>query len=152
MLTLKPASVAKITSHPSGTCGHCGAAPVRPAKLKKCAQCFSLAYCGTECSTAHWQRHKAACKTRMGASVRINHRTLKEHMGGAHCTSVSFAMMDAKYHKPEQSTRIDTECKRSFVVRVQIPVDLSFKSTPLLRASASLANCLQGKIPALYHI
>ena len=46
---LKPTSLAKITPYSPGSCGNCGAAPVKPAgKLKNCAGCFAVAYCGSD--------------------------------------------------------------------------------------------------------
>jgi hypothetical protein len=150
---LKPTSVAKIKTYPPGSCGNCGAAPVKPAgKLKNCAGCFAVAYCGSECNTAHWQRHKAACKARMEVSARINFKEAKEALdlgrpdGHVYC-SVNWATMAADGPKM-QPWSTEGESKKLFIVKVQIPVDLSLKFSPPRRAATSFASCMAEGRPA----
>ena len=39
-------------------CANCGAA----SRLKKCARCSGVLYCGKECQREHWMEHKVVCK------------------------------------------------------------------------------------------
>ena len=50
-------------------CEHCGltAEAASVSKLKACAKCYVVRYCGKECQLAAWPGHKAACKARVKA-------------------------------------------------------------------------------------
>ena len=45
-------------------CANCGAAEGDGIKLKKCAGCNSVRYCGIKCQKEHRPKHKKACKQR----------------------------------------------------------------------------------------
>eukprot|EP00613_Pedinella_sp_CCMP2098_P067340 CAMPEP_0171976790 /NCGR_PEP_ID=MMETSP0993-20121228/243892_1 /TAXON_ID=483369 /ORGANISM="non described non described, Strain CCMP2098" /LENGTH=85 /DNA_ID=CAMNT_0012628401 /DNA_START=29 /DNA_END=283 /DNA_ORIENTATION=- len=39
-------------------------------KVKECARCHRVAYCGKEHQTSDWQRHKPECKVEVGLDQR----------------------------------------------------------------------------------
>jgi len=46
-------------------CAACGIAANDDVKLKKCAACELVRYCGVECQREHRPQHKRACKKRV---------------------------------------------------------------------------------------
>eukprot|EP00976_Prorocentrum_cordatum_P070216 1179836-Prorocentrum_minimum.AAC.2 len=53
-----------------GVCTHCKQQAQEGAKLKQCARCRAVTYCGKECQRQHWRVHKPACTTK---EQRIDH-------------------------------------------------------------------------------
>eukprot|EP01116_Phalansterium_solitarium_P014760 TRINITY_DN32576_c0_g1_i1.p1 TRINITY_DN32576_c0_g1~~TRINITY_DN32576_c0_g1_i1.p1 ORF type:complete len:325 (+),score=54.08 TRINITY_DN32576_c0_g1_i1:94-975(+) len=43
-------------------CGHEACGKPWDSTMKKCARCQAVSYCGTQCQSADWPRHKASCK------------------------------------------------------------------------------------------
>eukprot|EP01116_Phalansterium_solitarium_P006560 TRINITY_DN1888_c3_g1_i1.p3 TRINITY_DN1888_c3_g1~~TRINITY_DN1888_c3_g1_i1.p3 ORF type:complete len:121 (+),score=31.81 TRINITY_DN1888_c3_g1_i1:158-520(+) len=43
-------------------CGHEACGKPWNSTMKKCAHCQAVSYCGMQCQTADWPRHKAACQ------------------------------------------------------------------------------------------
>jgi len=60
----RKAAAAVIQPSPVRTCDNCGvAAAAGSIKLKPCARCKSVVYCGKDCQLKHWVGgHKAACR------------------------------------------------------------------------------------------
>ena len=48
--------------HIATTCKACGKEPRAGGKLLSCGKCHSTQYCDTQCQTADWPQHKAACR------------------------------------------------------------------------------------------
>ena len=48
-----------IPHHIRDYCSYCSRSSIR--KLKKCAGCRGVVYCGKECQRAHWEEHKVEC-------------------------------------------------------------------------------------------
>ena len=70
---------------PGTTCDRCGARAAETS-LRACTGCFSVRYCGTECSYAAWPAHKAACKLRQAereASLQVKIVGAGAHLAGA---------------------------------------------------------------------
>eukprot|EP01029_Cantina_marsupialis_P011668 TRINITY_DN25967_c0_g1_i1.p1 TRINITY_DN25967_c0_g1~~TRINITY_DN25967_c0_g1_i1.p1 ORF type:complete len:431 (+),score=141.60 TRINITY_DN25967_c0_g1_i1:36-1328(+) len=51
----------KIKNMVKSVCAKCGKEEEDRA-FKRCARCFSVAYCSRDCQKAHWSKHKKPCK------------------------------------------------------------------------------------------
>ena len=47
---------------PTPCCAACHAKASEHKKLRACAKCRAVRYCGRECQKAHWGEHKGVCK------------------------------------------------------------------------------------------
>ena len=52
-----------IADEESPTCDNCKKTTAESGveKLRKCTRCWGYRYCGRECQTKHWPKHKAYC-------------------------------------------------------------------------------------------
>ena len=64
--TRVPAIVAPVPAGSAGrpACANCGKEGSDTVKLKNCAACLLVKYCGVDCQKAHRKQHKKACKQR----------------------------------------------------------------------------------------
>ncbi|EJK52236.1 hypothetical protein THAOC_28513, partial [Thalassiosira oceanica] len=46
-------------------CANCGTAASDSVKLRDCAACRLVKYCGVDCQRAHRKQHKKVCKQRV---------------------------------------------------------------------------------------
>eukprot|EP00884_Botryococcus_braunii_P006055 jgi/Botrbrau1/15450/Bobra.43_2s0074.1 len=51
-------------------CAHCGKKGGEEGKLRECAGCRSVQYCGRACQTEHWPSHRPGCKAEGAAKKR----------------------------------------------------------------------------------
>lgn len=50
--------VAEVESYIAKVCGNCGTG----GKLKTCDRCHLTRYCGQECQSSNWKKHKTMCR------------------------------------------------------------------------------------------
>ena len=50
-------------------CSYCG---TKSSKLKKCTRCKRTSYCGRQCQTKHWKKHKSVCKVKPNPSTKCS--------------------------------------------------------------------------------